>query len=423
MSSIITSNYKTIVLFQGGLGDTGWGFLETIEKLASKSSKMINSNIFIDMKSFDIKDNEFYGLNSSGYLTKQSSLAMKFNENIAKIVSLSNNNFFKAILVRTSLSESIDYIEKGKLNYLGFDSVKDQATKLEYVIKAIKAIDSSIRIILVGHSQGGLVNLEVATRIPQYIHKMVSISTPYSPVSMAKKLINLNCLASIFKTNIYQMLESNPKLATKYQERVEDLGTNKLYNEIKSKWENLSYRPQLIVIAGVSGLLTTLIPGTIDPYTGFQGPDTYIKYPFDGLVSISEQQAINHATILGFSDKNLGCYNDKGFMESPCYYQSGFYLSCKKTCCLSSFDLNLSLLKIGIQALGDLISSWVKGTEFKFNLDDYDIIKDIYNGVNGDPISNPNNKNFYNVYKSEYSHQNLRYCDETIANLITVCTI
>lgn len=100
------------------------------------------------------------------------------------------------------------------------------------------------------------------------------------------------------------------------------------------------------------------------------------------------------------------------------YLQQGFYLSCKKSCCLSSFDLNATLLSVGIDALKNFISGWINGTSYNFNLDDYSIVKDIFNGVNGDPISDSKNQNYYNIYKSDYSHQNLRYCDETISNLI-----
>lgn len=418
MSSITITNKKTIVLFQGGLGDTGGGFSETIERLIRKSSKMIKSNVFLDMKAFNVTQKAFFGLDSSGYLVKQNALAMEFNERVASIVAMANANPNKSILVRTSLSESIDSISSDQINYLGFDSVMDQATKLVYIIDTIKKIDNTIKIILVGHSQGGLVDLEVATRIPYKVEKMVSISTPYSPVYLAKKLMHINFLASIFKKDVYSMLESNSKLARKYRDRVEDLGTSDLYDDIKQRWKNLSRRPSLIVVAGVSGHLSTYIPGvsTLESYT----PDTISKYPFDGLVTISEQTSIDYANIMGLSDPNLECYDSKDYLKSPCYFQQGFYFSCKRACCLTSFNLTSTLLSLGISAVKKLIDSWVDGTKFDFNLEEFDIVNDIFNGVNGNPISNPDNQKYYNVYRSDYSHQNLRYCDETIGNLIAI---
>lgn len=418
MSSITITSKKTIVLFQGGLGDTGGGFQETINRLSNRSSKMIDSNVLIDMKSFKVERNEFYGLDTSGYLTKQSSLSMEFNQKIADIITLANNNTNKSILVRTSLSESIGYISKGKIDYLGFDSIKNQAKKLVYIINAIKNADSSVRIILVGHSQGGLVNLDAATQVPYKIEKMVSISTPYSPVYMAKKLMHINFLASLIKMDVYSMIESDSRMAKRYQTSVEDLGNSEFFDDVKKRWNNLSNRPSLFVVAGVSGHLSTYTPGFSDPLSGFYNPDTIAKYSFDGLVSASEQTAIDYASIVGLSDPNLGCYNNKEFLKSPCYFQQGFYMSCKRGCSLSSFNLNNTLLLLGIDALKKTIDGWIKDTKYDFRLNDFDIIQDIYNGVSGDPISNTKNQNYYNVYKSDYSHQNLRYCDETIGFLI-----
>ena len=191
-----------------------------------------------------------------------------------------------------------------------------------------------------------------------------------------------------------------------------------LFDDIKNRWKNLSRRPSLLVIAGVSGHLSTYTPGYTDYVSGYYAPDTICKYPFDGLVSASEQISIDYANIIGLSDPSLACYSNKDYLKSPCYLQQGFYLSCKKSCCLSSFDLNATLLSVGIDALKNFISGWINGTSYNFNLDDYSIVKDIFNGVNGDPISDSKNQNYYNIYKSDYSHQNLRYCDETISNLI-----
>lgn len=423
MSSIINTNKKTIVLFQGGLGDVGDGFVETVERLKNWSTKMIKADFSINMKNFDVEKSEFYGLDSAGYLTKQNALAMEFNQKVASLVSLANSNLNKSILVVTSLSESIDSVSNGKINYLGFDSVNDQATKLVYLINAIKNMDSSIRIILVGHSQGGLVDLETAIRVPYKIEKIVSISTPYSAVSMAKKLININFIASIFKKDVYTMIQGDPKLAKKYKDRVEDLGTSSLYNNLKKRWKELSQRPSLIVFAGVSGLLTEYYSGYTDSATGAYTPDSYYKYPFDGLVSISEQVSIDYANIIGLSDPKLGCYSSKEFLKSPCYLQQGVYMSCKRACCLPAFDLNIALLKVGIEALGKFVDAWVKGTTYDFNINDFDIIKDIFNGVSGEPISNTNNQRYYDTYRSDYSHQNLRYCNETIARLIAIFNV
>lgn len=54
-----------------------------------------------------------------------------------------------------------------------------------------------------------------------------------------------------------------------------------------------------------------------------------------------------------------------------------------------------------------------------FNLDSYPVIKDIFNGVNRQPIHDKKNQNYYNIYASDYSHMYIRYCDETLALLLS----
>lgn len=260
-----------------------------------------------------------------------------------------------------------------------------------------------------------MVNLEVATQIPTLISKMISISTPYSPVNLAQKLINVNALAKIFGTDLYEAIKEDKELAKKYKQRVDTLGTSDYFNDVKSRWNKLSNRPSLTVISSVSGHLFKVIPGFSDPYSGVYNPDSIYKYPFDGLVSIDEQTNIEHATKIGLTDRALKCYNSKQYMKRNCYYQCGSYMTCKRSCCLPSFNLESAVLITGFQALGDLVDSWIDGKKFDFKLENYPILKDIVNGSSNQPISDPNNAQYYNVYKSNYSHGNVIRCDETIA--------
>lgn len=415
MSSINKKKYK-IMLFQGGLGDNGGGFIETVNLLHKNYlSRTIKINEAIDMKNFNVDNNSFYGLDANGYLSKSTSDMTKFNKIISDIVSKSKENVNKVILVRTALAYSIDKIKDGKLIHLPYDSILDQAKKLKFIIQSIKNCDDEVEVILIGHSQGGLVNLEVATQIPTLIHEMISISTPYSPVNLAQKLINVNALATIFGTDLYEIIANDAELAKKYKQCVDTLGTADYFDDVKGRWNKLSSRPSLTVISSVSGHLFKVIPGFSDPYSGVYNPDSIYKYSFDGLVSIAEQTDIENATIVGLTDKSLECYNSKQFMERNCYYQYGLYMTCKKSCCLPSFNLESALLITGFQALGNLVDSWIDGKKMEFKLEDYPIVRDIMNGVNNAPISDPNNAQYYNVYKSNYSHGNVRYCDETIS--------
>lgn len=62
MSSIKNVNTKkyTVVLFQGGLGDHGEGFDQTINLLKSKTTAVIKYNATIQMHDYDVSKEKFY---------------------------------------------------------------------------------------------------------------------------------------------------------------------------------------------------------------------------------------------------------------------------------------------------------------------------------------------------------------------------
>lgn len=418
MSLIENKNKKTIVLFQNGLGDDG-GFYQTISLLKAKSSNLVvNPNIIINMKNYDTYKECFFGIGESGYLTRLDSLNDDFYSKIANIVNIANNNINKPILIMTSLAFYIHSISNNEIKYCGFDSIENQSKKLTYIIETIKHIDDEINVILIGHSQGGLVNLETVINIPSMISEIISISTPYSPVTMANKLINLNFLANMVNINAYELMmykeedkflaKSNAK---KYQECVEILSSKEYFDNLKDKWNNLLTRPKLNIIAGVSGKLYNYI---------VSNPPTISHYPFDGLVTIYEQTNIKHANIYGFSDSKLECYNEKVFMNEVCSYEQENYYTCKRNCCLEEFSIKNSLSKITLDALNGAVFNWITKGEFTYNFSDNSIINDITNGIGRKEISNIENKSYYDIYASDYSHMYLRNCDETIGLILSI---
>lgn len=419
--SEILSEKKTIAIFQNGLGDTGGSDL-IITKLKEKSvNAVIDSNRCIDMKYYDPSKKSFFGFNANGSIDGGSDSIEAFSIAIANIVALAQKNKGKTILVRTSLDTSFYGITAGVKQFYAYDSIEFQAIRLVHIINKIKELDNGIQIILIGHSQGGLVNLYAATEIPEKISQMISISTPYSPVQMAKELIHLNFLASIFGTSAYELIQQNKAVANKYKERVEALGGDSFYDEVKDKWESLASRPPLTVIAGVSGHLEGYIYGT---------PPAIMKYPFDGLVTISEQTNITHANIIGLTDKNLECYKDKQYMENVCYLAYGNSYSCKRNCSLTSFSVTSALFKAGLDLIKAAVAEWTGKSEEAENeegeekddglkLDEISIINDIYLGVGGEEIADKSNEKYYKVYRSDYSHSHLRECDETIGIILS----
>lgn len=127
----------------------------------------------------------------------------------------------------------------------------------------------------------------------------------------------------------------------------------------------------------------------------------------------------SQAYLMKYSDLEDWYYNGNSKVPKTLIEDSSIYFSIEDDMDADGYEYVKYVIKQkAIDALKNFISGWINGTSYNFNLDDYSIVKDIFNGVNGDPISDSKNQNYYNIYKSDYSHQNLRYCDETISNLI-----
>ncbi len=402
VKSIITKK-PTVVLYQGGLADEGYGFIGTVNKVVNKNTNKhvaysdankSSDDTMIDMSNFDVQTNCFYGLDNNGYYGKSAILMSEFRNQIANIVTLLKDTN-KTVHVRTRLSFVLGTKDP-------FDTIDNQKKKLIFIIDALKAYQMEIEVVLIGHSQGGLVNLATAVERSSSISRMISISTPYSPVGIAKELMNIAFLGSLIGKNIYTMLQEDKQTAARYKASVENLASNTFFKAVKDKWNKLTNRPSLTVIAGVSGHLRTTV-------SYFDGTSSTMKQSFDGLVNIEEQLSINFAEKISLSDKNLPCYAANDYSKPVCYMQDGFYMSCKKNCTLSSFSMTDTLLNVGMKALWD----WLNGKNIDFMK--YPVVVSIFDGVSRKNLEYSQYRNYYNIYASDYSHQFIRYCDETIA--------
>lgn len=112
--------------------------------------------------------------------------------------------------------------------------------------------------------------------------------------------------------------------------------------------------------------------------------------------------------------------NEKVFMNEVCSYEQGNYYTCKRNCCLEEFSIKNSLSKITLDALNGAVSNWITNGEFTYNFLDNSIINDIRNGIGRKEISNIENKSYYDIYASDYSHMYLRNCDETIGLILSI---
>lgn len=405
MSSIKTNSYK-VALFVGGLGSDGSFFDPTITKLKIfGSSFVVEYPTIVKMNDFNTEKDRFYGV-KNGYLTQSSEALTEFNEKIAEIVQLSKDNPNKTVLVRTKLDYSIKGLdENNNIKYISYESIADQSKKLKYIINAIKNLDSSINIILIGHSQGGLVNLETAIDIPQKIAEVVSISTPYSPVSFAQVASFFDAIHSVFNTSIYEVIYNDVDVMHRYDARVTTLASSTYFNNLKQKWNDLSYRPDLTVIAGVSGHIMTSF--YIFPF------EVNFRYPFDGLVLGKEQVEIDHCTLHVLHNDNVACYEESDGFQHSCCSQFGLinYHNCQ--CPLPCFDISAAL---HLSAFAEVANLFRQGNFIA--LEELPLVQAINEAIDGVPLTNQQYRSYYETIAGQYSHLKIREADKTVLLLL-----
>lgn len=405
MSSIVSFKKYKIVLFQGGLADDGSGLDKTMTLLTNASSNFLRFPKKIDMSNFNPSQNSFYE-NTTGYYVKSIKALSDFKTLIANIVSFAMDNEGKTILVGT-------YLNKGYKTNHNLDSIENQKIKLVYIVDEIKNYPN-IELSLVGHSQGGLVNLETAIVRSGKIKRLVSISTPYDPVYLGEKLIFIDFFFKIGKQTAYTYFVEDPKNVPAYKKCVEQLFSNSYFADLKKRWDNLISRPLLFVITGTAGHIYKIIPGmhTIYNYV----PDTIIKESFDGLVKLSEQTSINHAKFIHLVENDVPCFSDKSFAKAVCYYQDGYSMTCTKSCTLCSLNIGGAIIDVFF----NLIDKAIKGEKIQ-EFAEYKVSKAIFSGLEKKRANVPDGyMNYYLIYANEYNHNFLRYNLETIGHLLAL---
>ena len=388
-----------VVLFCGGLANDGDFFKKSIDIMKEKSSSVVVFDNNINMKYYDAEKDDFIGI-SSGSLMPTSEAVIEFNRVVAEIVDLCERNPNFSVMVKTKLDEWIFGIENGEIKFREFDSIEHQSGKLVKIIKAIKNINSEIEIILVGHSQGGLVNLKVATIIPSYIKKIVSISTPYSPVKVAKIITVAQLFFNLIKKGYIakDILDVEEKIYDdidyhNYTLRINELANFRFFNSLKKAWNSLTYRPSLTAIIGISSHLLEVKPVNA----------TVVKFliPFDGLVCAGEQADITNANLYILHDENREHY-----LPTNDSFNSIARIILKP---FKNYHINLPII--------DYKNDFVKGL---FTKKLSSLSETISEAINDKPISNTDYKNYYDMVSNRYSHKNIINQDETIGILLSI---
>lgn len=399
LTSAITT-YR-IALFQGGLADNGNGFDETISKLDLRSLNVVASGEKLNMTHFNPANQAFYRTVNGTY-SKSSAATDNFNQQIVKIVDLAKENVGKTILVGTFLNHGFNTSHN-------LDTIENQKTKLCYIIDAFKKYNN-VELILVGHSQGGLVNLEAAISRNTKISKLISLSTPYAPVHLAKTLLFLEFVFNLGGKTVYNTFVNKAENIPAYDACVETLSSSDYFEGLKNRWNALSVRPQLTVITGTAGHLFNVIPATSTSAAFIY------KEPFDGIVKISEQKAISHATFIDLVNNTVPCYAQKTYADSICSTQQGLFRSCDYSCTLKSLSISGTIF--------DALMSYVKNAlHGNKELTSLPVADAVLAGLKRDKTDLPDNyDDYYAVYSNAYNHNFIRYNWDALGHLLVLLT-
>lgn len=404
--------YPRIVLFQNGLGvNLSNGFAQTIKNIINYSKKDA-SPLIIDNTSEYLTNS----INMSAFNPENGAFATTgdqnlFNSKISRIYELANNNLGKAILVETYLANIFG-------TSIGYDSIENQKIRLIKIIDALHA-KGNVEIFLVGHSQGGLVNLEAAIDRGSKITRMISICTPYAPVDFAR-------------VYYFLLMVLSPVLSAdkdrEYKKRVEALASEEYYTQLKRKWASLSPKPALTVITGAAGTFSS----TTDS-------DKCEENAFDILVKVDEQKNIDYASFINLIDKGSPCYDIWKNSSLGCVNSTTCSGKCNSSCKLEKVgvvETFIDLIKSVVEAskayksLVDDISdekdeNEINATIHNYLYDNFPIYKAIYLGMaNGDISDCPSGyEQYYRIAACQYNHDHIRYNDETTKALFNQLTV
>lgn len=421
---------RRIAIYVAGLGQDSSFFSHTIEKVVNEYEyKHVKCTTKVDMTMFDCTGNDFFGYSDTRYTDVCQRERAKFNNSIAAVASLLQANPNKTIHLAVDISKALpvpftlyyiehpEDIQEAIKNIGNNDSIENQKIKLEYIINALKRYFSDLQIILIGHSQGGLVNLEVACDKPNQIQELVSISTPYSPVIIARDAMRLVHalsfleLESSSETNLFSSQDQQ-----RYLENVERLSGQTYFTNLKRRWNNIpvTSKPKIRCITGTSGTLA---------YDMLTLPK---KTSYDGLVRTYSQSDISNGVAYNLKDPKTSC--EAKYLNNNCDVLPQQCLQCT----LPAFCVEatvLQTLRDNIEIVEELVNQFLRGEEIVVPsdieniIDNHPIVKIIKNEINLNDRPDPNSRNtqsiklyqnFSDVFISEYSHRWIAESDAAV---------
>lgn len=358
-----------IVLFQHGIFGNQDSMTATIKKIeevkGAKNSAYPDG--FINMTGFVQKGYK------KGLFFDTLEQQNVFLNTMKGIKEYADTNPYINVLVRTNLS--------GKDTY---DSIYLQSEKLEFIIKYINENFEGRKIILVGHSQGGLVNMEASLRCPNMVSKMISFNTPYAVNSIGDDLYPLARLIMSFAGGFkYELNDTEMDLS---DERVDaalrNLKSFDYFDDLKKRWDEFQNKPPLYKIVGLSGIL--------------KGQTFRCNRTFDGLVTVDEMLNISATDTKFIKEYKTDC-------PDP-WYEFLFEVDYTNVCTSCSKGCDFPKLNF-LDELVEIFKKWINHN-FNLNTDELEIMKAIQAGLKHEDYTG-SKTDIYKVYKNECNHLNI----------------
>lgn len=381
MSSLKKVIKGAIVLFQHGIFGTGNGLDYMVNRLSEKVARNYKFEDIIDMDDYHPTgyDDRYYFSTPQGQLN--------FNNTMSKLVKIAKDNPSKNILVRTWLS-SHDLCAP----------IHDQKKRLVHIVKYLHQNVPDIPIILVGHSQGGIVNAEASLECPTYINRIISINSPF----MANKIgIDLLAIVSLLGIKGFTWNGFEYRLDEKrFRAALENLTSVEYFSSLEMRWLATKIKPKAIGIVGLSGVLTG---------TSFDMDQT-----FDGLVCASDFKYLTLDHIEYFYEKKPNCPFD--LIERVFNRDYKNYCSfCDKICVFPKASFSSTLFDV----VKSVVANWFSNgfhVDYEKALSTNEKLKAISAGINDQNYTGKEQK-LYKIYSDKYNHKNIISNEKMISYL------
>lgn len=386
---VVNRNRGYIVLFQHGIFGDETSFSEAIEKLVKQAPKrhIAYPNSFINMN--DYKKGEY----GKSYMFEKTESQIEFNNIISGIASFAKEHPDHNILIRTRLSG------ENKA-----DSIQNQKEKLALIVRRLHAVIDGRPIVLVGHSQGGLVNMETALICPNYIDKIISLNTPFSVNNIGKTFFPIATFCHRFGIPLNVGFDTLDFRDDDVYHALSTLVNFVYFADLKKRWESATNKPTAIALAGLAGVLT-------DKANEWDST-------FDGLVMVSDFQHIKVDKIHFFMEEYPPCpdgwpkewFWDKDYTKKCTW--------CREKCVFPKMSFVNTLGEVADEILdaviNDGINSLINGTKYEFK--EIEIVKAINAGLNKQAYSGPE-QTVYKIYSSKYNHLHVQTNTEILTFL------